>query len=246
MTTEEKFICLWKELESATNKAFPQWDGKWIENFLEKMQVEGINFKELAALRNARNALTHNPVKENGKPVFLLNEMELKFVKNAIGIINTMPKVGNITKFCKTGKLFSCGLDTSIRFVVDKMLRRAYSHVPVLDKDGKVIGVFSEGTLMGLGKNILAANAVKVIGDIAQYVRMDCPRRTDTFAFVTKADPIPKLRRLCVEARQRNKRLEMFFVTENGTSGEPLMGIVTVWDFVGMTDRQAAEKAAKG
>jgi len=239
MTTEEKFIESWKNLEHATIQAFPQWNGNKVDEYLAKMQVEGIDFAALKSLRNARNALAHNPIQKNGKPIVMLNCDILKFVDKVIKIVRTQPNVGSI--MVPLAKVYSCSMETKLDIVITKMVKRAYSYVPVLDNTNRVCGVFGENS-QPLGRRIFQPSTERTIGDIASCIKIDNPRRTDIFAFVKKSDPISLLRRMCVEARQKFKRLEIFFVTENGRSEDPLLGIVTIWDFIGMTDRQAVDK----
>ncbi len=85
-------------------------------------------------------------------------------------------------------------------------------------------------------------NSVKVVGDFAKFIPIG-KHRVDRFEFVKKAEPLSRLRKLCSDKSQ-GKRLEMFFVTEGGNASSPLLGIVTIWDFVGMTDSDAAKKAS--
>lgn len=240
MTTEETFLESWKKLEHTTTQAFPQWEGNKVDEFLAKMQVEGIDFATLKSLRNVRNALAHNPIQENGKPIVMLNCDMLKFIDNVIKIVRTLPDVGSI--MIPFAKVYSCSMETKLDSVIAKMVKCSYSYVPVLDNTNRVVGVFGEHS-QPLGRRIFLPSTEMTIDDIAPYVKIEDSRRTDIFAFVKKSDRISRLRRMCVEARQKNKRLEMFFVTENGCAEDPLLGIVTIWDFVGMTDRESADVA---
>ena len=241
MTTEERFVEYWKKLEHATIQAFPRWNGNKVDEFLAKMQVDGVDYATLKSLRNVRNALAHNPMQSNGKPIVMLNEDILKFIQKVIRILDALPNVGTIT--IPLEKVYYCGMGTKLDAVITKMVKCAYSYVPVLDETKRVIGVFSENNPTWICRRTLQPSTVKTIEDIVSYVKIDNPQRTDTFAFVKKSDRISLLRRQCIEARYKNKRLEVFFVTENGSAEDPLLGIVTVWDFVGMTDCEAAGKA---
>ena len=240
MTIEEKFIERWKELERVTSLSFPEWNGREIDKFLQKMQVESVNTSELWAWKNVRNALAHTPNFEDGKPIVTLDDRAVAFVEKVIKIVKKIPTAWNVAK--PLDKVVTCRLDTPIDDVVTTMVKKAYSHVPVLDKGNRVIGVFSESTMMHMGRRIMGDNSVKVVGDFAKLIPI-CKHSVDRFEFVKKSEPLSRLRKLCSDMSQ-GKRLEMFFVTEDGDAVSPLLGIVTIWDFVGMTDSDAAKKAS--
>ena len=232
MTTEERFGEKWKELEAAVRLAFPTWDGRTVENFLKQMRVEGVDFTRLMALRMARNALTHNPML-NGKPIVTLNEGVLPFLDDVIARIKILPTAANI--LIPRDDVFSGSLSDMIHDVVDTMLEKVFSHVPVLDSDDRVIGVFSESTMLEMSKAGIQDEGNATLGDVSQF--LPCDKHTaEVFRFVPKNDPIAHLRHLCAEALGNHKRIGMFFVTENGKEDEPLLGILTVWDIAGVAD----------
>ena len=243
MQAEALFAEKWKELESATRLAFPTWDGNNVEKFLKSMRVEGVDFTRLMALRMARNALTHNPLL-NGTPIVSLNSGVVPFLDDVISCIEKLPTAANI--LIPRCDVFSCSLDDTISSIVDVMLKNVYSHVPVLDGNGKVVGVFSESTLLEMSKSGISSVNGMIIRDIAEFLPLE--RHTaDVFRFVPKNDPIAHLRYLCAEALERRERIGMIFVTETGQSDEPLFGILTVWDIAGVSDlsRSTQDEVAK-
>ena len=232
MTTEERFGEKWKELEAAVRLAFPTWDGRTVENFLNQMRVEGVDFTRLMALRMARNALTHNP-KLNDKPIVTLNEGVLPFLDDVIARIKILPTAANI--LIPRDDVFSGLLSDMIHDVVYTMLEKVFSHVPVLDSDDCVIGVFSESTMLEMSKAGIQDDGNATLGDVSQF--LPCGKHTaEVFRFVPKNDPITHLRYLCAEALGKRERIGMFFVTENGKENEQLLGILTVWDIAGVAD----------
>ena len=232
MQTEALFAERWKELESATRIAFPTWDGKEVEKFLKKMRVEGVDFTCLMVLRMARNALTHNPLL-NGTPIVSLNSGVVPFLDDVISCIKKLPTAANI--LIPRCDVFSCSLDDTISSVVDVMLKNVYSHVPVLDGNGRVVGVFSESTLLEMSKSGIGCVAGKRIRDIAEFLPLE-RHAADVFRFVPRNDPIAHLRYFCAEALENRERIGMIFVTANGRPGESLFGILTVWDIAGVSD----------
>lgn len=232
MSIEAKFIEKWKELEAVTRLAFPTWDGRDMEKFLKQMRVEGVDFTRLMALRNVRNVLTHN-LMLNGSPLVRLNEALIPFLDGVIACIRRLPTASNI--LIPLAEVFSCSLDSEIHQIVNVMLEKVYSHVPVLDTNGKVVGVFSESTMLEMEKAGIRNEGTNRICDISAFLPLE-KHTAEVFRFVPRNDPIAHLRHLFAEALKKHERIGMIFVTENGQSDEPLLGILTVWDIAGISD----------
>lgn len=232
MTTEALFAEKWKELESATRIAFPTWDGHEVEKFLKKMHVDGVDFTRLMALRYVRNALTHNPLL-NGSPIVTVNADVIPFVDDVIARLKQLPTAANI--WIPRSAVYFGSPNDKISAVVAEMLKNVYSHVPVLDAGDKVLGVFSESTMLEMNRAGIVDDGNTALKDVAEF--LPCDRHTaEVFRFVPKNDSIAHIRHLCAEALHNHERIGMFFVTENGNTQEPLLGILTVWDIAGVSD----------
>lgn len=235
MVTVEKFLESYATLEKAVAMAFPRDKNKQhIVKCLMENRVGGIDWPRLQKLRIIRNTFSHNPRKE-GEDVYALNDSVLVFLNKVIETVKSLPKVGNVCKPLK--QVYSCRLDTIISDVVSKMVKSVYSNVPVLDDQNKVIGVFSESTMLEMhmsGWTHKDTAMMKSVSDLLPIKR----HRADAFPFVAKISPVPYLRRLTEEALKEGKRIGLFLVTENGRADEPLTGILTVWDLVGVSDTE--------
>ncbi len=232
MTTESLFLEKWKELESATHLSFPTWDGRDMEKFLKKMRVENIDFTRLMALRNVRNTLAHNPM-VNGNPIVKVSDDVIPYLDEVIDRIKHLPTAANI--LIPRAKVFACSRDAEIRRVVEVMLEKVYSHVPVLDENGKVTGVFSESTTLEMRKTGVGNGETATMRDVSAFLSID-QHTAEVFCFVPKNDPIAHLRNLCADALKNGQRIGMFIVTENGRKDEPLLGVLTAWDIAGLSD----------
>ncbi len=123
----------------------------------------------------------------------------------------------------------ACSLGDTISSVIDVMLDKVYSNVPVLDKEERVVGVFSESTLLDVYKmKTRQVNSLRMKG-IAKFLLIE-KHIADKFLFVAKDTPIARLRQIFDVATERYERIGMLFVTENGCQREPLLGIITEWD----------------
>ena len=232
MGTEEEFLDKWKNLESATRLSFPTWDGRDLEKFLKQMRVEGVDFTRLKALRNVRNTITHNPMLGDS-PIVMLNKEVLPFIVGVIARIKHLPNAANI--LIPRDNVFSGVPEDTVSSVVDAMLKNVYSHVPVLDERDKVLGVFSESTMLEMSNAGISNGGDCLLRDVTRF--LPCDKHTaEVFRFVPFNDPIAHLRSLFAEALAKHERIGMIFVTKNGRADEPLFGIITVWDIAGVSD----------
>ena len=118
------------------------------------------------------------------------------------------------------------------------MIKNSFSHVPVLDEKGCVVGVFSESTMLEVGKAGIGDSNATTMRDISAFLPMK-KHTADVFRFVPNNDVILHLRQLCDDALKKRERIGMFFVTENGAEKEPLLGILTVWDIAGAMNEKS-------
>ena len=231
MVTVEEFLESYAQLEKAVALTFPRDKNRQhVVNCLMENHVVGIDWPRLQKLRTIRNVFSHNPRKD-GDDVYALNDSAVTFLNKVIEIVRSLPKVGNVCKPIK--KVYTCHLDTAISDVVSKMVKSVYSHVPVLDDQNKVIGVFSESTMLEMHRNGWTHKNTARMKSISDLLPIKC-HKADDFPFVATSAPVPYLRRLTDTALVDGKRIGLFLVTENGQTEEPLTGILTVWDLVGV------------
>lgn len=220
----------WAELDSAVRQTFPTWNGRDVVKFLEEMKVDGLDLDRLKALRAALDATGHKSVLGSDMQV-AIGETDVQFIKDAAARIRRLATIANI--LIPRDAVFTCSFESAIRPVIAEMVKNSYSHVPVLDEKGKVIGVFSESTMLEMNRS--GNDAPATMRDIAVFLQMK-NHTADVFMFVPKDDPILHLRHLCDNALKKRERIGMFFVTENGRENESLLGILTVWDIAGASD----------
>lgn len=128
--------------------------------------------------------------------------------------------------------VFTCTMRDRISSVIGKMVKLAYSHVPVLDEKGKVIGVFSEGTILQTARTNMRCPKTATIGSLVDLLPIE-RHTSDVFVFVPRNVTAETLHRRLKDAMQNGERIGMFLVTEHGKSHEPLLGIITAWDIAG-------------
>ncbi len=229
LKTDTAHIDRLRHLEKTVRQVFAVWNGQDVGKFLEEMRVEGVDFERLKALRIAWCAA--NRKSASGESVQIASsETDMQFIEDVEASIRRLATIANV--WIPFGKVFSCSLDETIRHVVSVMVKNSYSHVPVLDVNKNVIGVFSEATMLEMNKIGIGNDGATTMRDISKLLPFD-KHTADVFRFVPRNDPLVHVRRLCDDALKKRERIGMFFVTENGKADEPLLGVFTVWDVAG-------------
>jgi CBS domain-containing protein len=90
-----------------------------------------------------------------------------------------------------TRNIVTCSPDTSIREAIELLLSRGYSGLPVVDEDGKLIGVITEFALLAIAYD-------EAVED--QKVEQHMTRDVIT---VEAAEPISRVADLCIVHRVR-------------------------------------------
>ena len=134
-------------------------------------------------------------------------------------------------------KIVSCVMTDDISSVIDKMTANRISHVPVLDEEGRVIGVFSESTMMEAWKAKLSCMATSTISVLDSLLPTD-KHKVDEFLFVSKRATAAGLWKIHKESLENDRRIGLFLITENGKPNEALLGVATIWDVAEALDEK--------
>ncbi|MBR2756021.1 MAG: CBS domain-containing protein [Lachnospiraceae bacterium] len=226
MTKTDQFLDLYKKLENAANTHYHiRGSGSAIAKLQRRQEFSNIH-QELDYIRDVRNLLTHRPrigefyaVEPTDAMLSLLEKLidRLEHPLSAIRIAVPLEEV------------LSASLDSPVLDSLEKMYKRAFSHMPILE-DGKVVGVFSGSSLMNcvLYKHIMFSGDLK-FRDIKDTFTFD-QHPSETFRFVSRDTLVSDISDMFDETLQQEERIGMIFVTENGKSDEELLGIITAWD----------------
>ena len=226
MTKTDQFLDLYKKLENTANTHYHiRGIGSAIAKLQRRQEFSNIH-QELDYIRDVRNLLTHRPrigefyaVEPTDAMLSLLEKLidRLEHPLSAIRIAVPLEEV------------LSASLDSPVLDSLEKMYKRAFSHMPILE-DGKVVGVFSGSSLMNcvLYKHIMFSGDLK-FRDIKDTFTFD-QHPSETFRFVSRDTLVSDISDMFDEALQQEERIGMIFVTENGKSDEELLGIITAWD----------------
>ena len=144
-------------------------------------------------------------------------------------------------------KIISCSLSDTISSVIASMMDERISHAPVLDEGGKVIGMFSESTMMKVWRANIRLGHKATMRKLSKLISLDGDKsqdkyKVDVFEFVSKESTAASLQQTFQTALENDKRIGLFLVTENGDKNEPLLGITTAWDIAEVLDDKESKK----
>ena len=194
------------------------------------LQKENKKFKEdMQVIRNIRNLISHVECKIEGKAAIEINENIIEKFKEIINYLENPPLVTSryITE------MFVVDLEEKLEKLIKVMNEKKISHVPVLDKDKKLIGVFSENTIFSkLSEDeIIEIGKEYKVKDYEKYIKLE-NHSSEYFDFVKRNEELASAQNLFNKSIKKDKKLVMLFVTENGKKTEKILGIITPWDLL--------------
>ncbi len=117
-------------------------------------------------------------------------------------------------------------LSTPLRIVRD----RGYSQFPVYDQSGRFVGLLSERAIA----RWLAHHAMEAIlhlNEVSVQDVLGCKESGQDFAFLPRNATVFDAQ----EGFAGNPKLEAILITEAGAAGGKLLGIITAWDIVALS-----------
>lgn len=187
--------------------------------------------KDINLIRKIRNLLSHGECKVEGKTAIEINENIIEKLKEIISLLENPPLVASryITE------MFVVDLEEELENLIKTMNEKKISHVPVLDKDKKLVGVFSENTIFSkLSEDeIIEIGKEYKVKDYEKYIKLE-NHSSEYFDFIKRNEELASAQNLFNKSIKKDKKLVMLFVTENGKKTEKILGIITPWDLLDM------------
>ena len=184
--------------------------------------------------RDIRNILSHSKIILNGKSFdyFTPTLQVVEKLKIIINKINNPKLVMNICIPLKN--IYSKKLDDLIFPSMKEMGKKVYTHLPILDNENKLIGVFSENTIFSylLDQEIIMISKTMKFFELQKYLDID-NHLSEIFRFVKRTTTIKEAKKIFEAELKENKKIGMVFITENGKKEESILGIFTPWDLAG-------------
>ncbi len=223
-----KFIALCKELESSVKARYGGTShGESAYVFLSKKAEFKPYTKELDLIREVRNLIQHKDVEVKGKEAIYVDEVLMDALREIIQLVKHPETVGNIC----TRDLETASLDTPVKDVMRRMLDTSYSHIPVLDDQGRLIGIFSENTIFTrvAKEGMEALSEQDCVRDYGAYLDIRDHVR-DSFEFIAETVETEEAIERFKKRDKQGRRLAMLVVTKHGDPAEPVLGVLTPYD----------------
>lgn len=236
MTNADEYIQKFKELESVVKETFGLNDWDSVTNFLSKKDEYRPFREEIKYCQEVRNLLQHKQKIGGEYPVEPTREM-ITFLEKTIDSLKNRKKCREI--MIPLNRLCFKRTTDSIIETLFEMRKIPSGHVPVLDENNRVSGVFTAVSFL----NIMADRRGKRIdpdflfSEAEKYISFD-HHDSEVYRFIKGDLYVDELKDIFEHTYSGGKRLAMVFITGNGKPDGKLLGTISPWDILGKENIQ--------
>lgn len=232
MSSTDRFLDLYNKLDSLSRDHFHLDDRsesaiiRLINELHRSSSSSDVDLGDaLDSLRQLRNTLVHTE-KVAGQDLAEVNPVAIDMLLKAIAMLDNPPKA--FASAIGIDRVFSCAQSDLVSFVLTRMIKGGYSHVPVLDAKGILLGVFSENVICSYlndHQDISLKSGLK-IDDLASYIPLD-KHDNERYLISSKDALLKDVEEAFGSSKRRTgKRLGMVLFTEHGSEEEKIIGIL--------------------
>ena len=231
MSNADRFLNSYRILEEELSKKYDmdvKAFGSPIVRFIN--DKEGKDYKDrLNLCREIRNLLTHH-AEFDGERIIEPSDSMIEFLNSTIDYIKRPPLAINYAVSFED--ILKTGSNQRAKTVMRKMQRLGFSHVPVID-NGEFVGIFSISTIFtyALSNGLAEINEDMLIADFSEILPPD-KHETEKFKFMPPDTTLFTVRIEFEKKLQRGKRLAAVFITDNGSVGGRILGMLTPVDVI--------------
>lgn len=231
--TTEKFIRLFEQLVAEVNQRAGLPTSRSFE-IAEAARRDGAIRKQqnlLKYMRDMRNALQHPQHMSQGH-AFVISESFLKETEAVLNHLRNPVKSGNLG--VAREEIRTAHLSDRLGELAGDMKANGFSHVPILDDNDVVIGVFNEAAVFDFlwSEDATIIERTMSVKEILPHCRFEADH-TETFRFVGPRVLIEDLVDLFRAIQSPTTRVGAVFVTASGKGTEKLQRLITPWDVLG-------------
>lgn len=234
MNRTETFIELYKQLEELAMEryGYPP-DGRVVYQLERRPEFRSLREK-LDYCREVRNLLAHKKRLGESYPVEPSGAM-LELLRTVIEKVENPLRARDIQ--IPITQVMHRSMEDPVRPAMLEMQARGFSHVPIL-RNGAVVGVFSVNTVFTCLVNgeVLGFDENLRFSDLNAWLLPE-KHRSESFRFIREDKLVDEISAMIEKAQARHDRIGLIFTTRNGSSGEPICGLLTAWDVAGVRQR---------
>ncbi len=184
----------------------------------------------LSFCRILRNLLSHYDWSKAGNDMIVVTDQALRQVNNLYYSLNpvTLMRVA-----IRAGQIFAPTSADSVLNAIKVMHRNDYSYIPIVD-DHRIVGVCSIKTLL----RIVAEDKTPALTDkltfhdIRDFIRLTNDPENQ-YGFINPNTILEDASELFQRSKQRKKKLDVLFITDNGNPDGVLQGMLTPTNLIG-------------
>lgn len=235
MSNNIQFLDLYAILEKNLKTVYKKNGGSIMIRHTEKLKKSYFykdkeRAKNLDSIRSLRNFLVHE-ADIVGSDAFTIHQGVLDFMREEIERI-AKPIIAK--EICTPLEQMNYAtLESKVKDTIEVMIKKGYSHIPVLAKNNTLLGVFSANTLLAYAYHnpSLEIKPDSVMKDYFSLLNIE-QHYNEYYLFVKYNTSIDDLIDIFEQRKIENKRISMLFVTRNGTATEKIMGLITPFDVI--------------
>ena len=199
----------------------------------EREMLRGKERTKMKMLRELRNLFAHNPTFEEGREVAYPTEEAIGFLLEQIERAKLPESLASY--MVPYEKVLKARLGDHVWKKIVEMKSSGFSSLPIVDDYESVIGVLSEKLITSL----LVKHKALCFSEFLKFEDLEKEIRVldDNVIFLSHSRMRHEAEAILADNWNRGKRIDMIFVTRNGRSTAPLMGILTPHDLFGNSDR---------
>ena len=229
MDNNSEFINLYQKLEMYLNGEYPYAESP-IKEYIHALE-KSLSIKDVEAssvldfLRTLRNNIVHRDVSSYVQ----VTDETLEFLKEIIDKFENPLYAESVMVDVK--KVYYVYLSDNTLDVLDEIYKNSYDVLPVVNDLDQVIGVFSLEVILKsiYSKKMGIITKESTLNDFKDLIDLNDQQKV-SFDFVSRKDPLEKV--IDKFNKKNDKKVKMLFVTKNGLSKEPLLGIITPHDII--------------
>lgn len=185
-------------------------------------------YHELDYIREVRNKLSH-PKISNGFPAFHVTAEFMLSAKEHLSALQNPKTSGRMGVAVRD--LYVAEPSTPVEEIANEMKVKKYTHVPIVDKAGVVVGVFNEAAVFDylITDKIIELNRATTIESLMDHCKLGRDH-TETFVFRDPRESEDSVIETFSKVADWATRIGAIFVTASGKPHEPLHRMITAWD----------------
>ena len=222
--TKEQFMEKCLEFEQIVRTLYPVYETESPYMYISRLEEFENYVDDINVIRILRNTFAHNITIINGVEAIDIKPIVYESLLHILQILKHPDPVETIA----SQHIICANEQQTIHDVMKQMKQYNLSQIPIL-KNNIVQGVFSENTVFQLlihHKNNIQEKKIK---DVLNYCNIQS-HSNEYYEFISKNIPVSMAKKRF--KRVGKKRLSMLLMTEHGKENEPLLGIITAWDFI--------------